>query len=151
MSDRVDALVRRASTSDLHRVSDFDREIFGTYAYPYFILRQFHELLPTALLIAEAGGSLVGYILAGSGAKTSQGWILSLAVAPSYRRRGLGEQLVTEALSNMGETVSQTLLTVEPANTSAVRLYERLGFSTVDDFPSYFGEGERRFVMCRRS
>jgi len=57
-----------------------------------------HALLrhdPGALMVADAGGEVVGSVIAGW-----DGWrgsIYRLAVAPAYRRGGLGSRLLREA------------------------------------------------------
>jgi ribosomal protein S18 acetylase RimI-like enzyme len=50
---------------------------------------------PDALIVAEAGGEIVGSVIA-----AWDGWrgsIYRLVVAPSHRRRGLGQRLLAEA------------------------------------------------------
>jgi ribosomal protein S18 acetylase RimI-like enzyme len=66
---------------------------------------------PSALVIAEEGGSIVGSVIA-----AWDGWrgsVYRLAVAPSHRRLGLGRQLLSEAearLSTRGAVRMQAIV-----------------------------------------
>jgi ribosomal protein S18 acetylase RimI-like enzyme len=66
---------------------------------------------PSALIIAEEGGSIVGSVIA-----AWDGWrgsVYRLAVAPSHRRLGLGRQLLDEAearLSTRGAVRLQAIV-----------------------------------------
>jgi ribosomal protein S18 acetylase RimI-like enzyme len=105
----------------------------------------YRELLarPTSvLLLAEDGGTAVGYGLAylmepGERAWLDDTWsvpgpvgeIESLAVLPSHRGRGLGTRLLAgleAALLTAGAT--DLVLGVLPGNAAAVRLYGRHGY-----------------------
>ena len=57
-------------------------------------------------------------------------FIWGMYVAPSARKRGVGQQLVTEALAFAGESlhVRQVNLGVNANNTAAIALYKSLGF-----------------------
>lgn len=58
-----------------------------------------------------------------------KGDLLSICVLPSYRRRGVAENLVCEYLSMMRKkNLKYCLLSVDPNNAKAIRLYERVGF-----------------------
>ena len=66
------------------------------------------------------------------------GWIdeqtpeLALAVAPQFRSRGIGARLIEALKSELRETgATQVALNVR-ADSPAVRLYQRLGFSKLD-------------------
>jgi ribosomal protein S18 acetylase RimI-like enzyme len=54
-----------------------------------------------------------------------------LAVAPAHRGRGLGTQLIEMLLREAKKTlgITQSSLFVHVTNTSAIALYERLGFT----------------------
>ena len=93
---------------------------------------------PLALwLVAEEKGVVAGYI--GSQAVLGEADMLNLAVAPEYRRRGVGEQLVLrliELLSRQG--VGSLTLEVRVSNTPAITLYEKLGFTQVGRRRNYY-------------
>ena len=60
---------------------------------------------------------------------TRHGATLAIAVAPSYRRRGIGAALLREACRWAGAMgVEKLLLSVYPTNTAAIALYRRSGF-----------------------
>lgn len=58
-----------------------------------------------------------------------RGWVYFMAVAPEYRRRGIGSQLMAHAecrLADLG--CLKVNLQVRASSPDAVRFYERLGF-----------------------
>ncbi|MGV9341786.1 GNAT family N-acetyltransferase [Streptomyces sp. NPDC003688] len=143
-----DRFLRKITEADLPDVLRLDRETFPDDPYPYFALRQFHDALGDHLLVVDDGTALHGYILATPPLHASS-WILSLVVSPALRGNGLGRELMTEMLRLLREEgAGEVLLTVDPANDSAVTLYRHLGFtpSGAPD-PEYFGPGEPRQRM----
>jgi ribosomal protein S18 acetylase RimI-like enzyme len=81
----------------------------------------------TVMLVAEAGGELVGQLdlrLARHGVAD-----LGMLVAPGWRRRGVGRALMAEAIARGRAAGAHKLaLQVWPHNTAALALYERFGF-----------------------
>jgi ribosomal protein S18 acetylase RimI-like enzyme len=56
-------------------------------------------------------------------------WVAYVGVDPEFRDRGLGSALVAGTLERLFETGSQTaLLLLSPANRTALRAYEKVGF-----------------------
>lgn len=143
--------VRAASPDDLAALAALEREVFGGEAYPAFFFRQAHDLWPELLRVAALpDGAIGGYVLAAVAAVPGEAWVLSTAVRPALRGRGLGAALmegVGEVLSARG--AHAVYLTVHPANGGAVRLYRRLGFRPVREEAHYFGAAEPRLVMRR--
>jgi ribosomal protein S18 acetylase RimI-like enzyme len=80
---------------------------------------------PGALLVAEVDGLLAGSLIA-----AWDGWranLYRLAVAPAYRRRGLGQALVLEAGRRLGERgVRRVSLYVVAADDPALAFWESL-------------------------
>jgi len=77
-------------------------------------------------LVAEADGSAVGYI--GVQEICGEGYVTNVAVLPQYRRQGIGERLMREAVSGAKDRGCDFLsLEVRVSNEAAIRLYERLG------------------------
>jgi ribosomal protein S18 acetylase RimI-like enzyme len=77
---------------------------------------------PDALIVAEAGGRIVGSVIAGW-----DGWrgaIYRLAVAPDHRRRGLGQALLRAAEERLTELGGRRLhAIVVESNVNAVAFW----------------------------
>jgi ribosomal protein S18 acetylase RimI-like enzyme len=90
---------------------------------------------PNQVLVAEDGGSLVGYLIfenhAKSALETSRQWgkIEDLYVVPSHRQRGIGGDLLRACVAYLRTVgVSGVRLNVWSENQGAIRLYRKLGF-----------------------
>ena len=78
-------------------------------------------------LVAEADGVPAGYI--GVQEICGEGYVTNVAVLPAYRRQGIGECLVREAIRGAKQRGCDFLsLEVRVGNARAIRLYEKLGF-----------------------
>lgn len=78
------------------------------------------------------------------------GHVTTVAIAPEYRRKGLARQLIShgeKALRNRG--ISTVRLEVRVSNSIARRLYERLGFTTVQRLVDYYRDQEDAFLMVK--
>ena len=76
--------------------------------------------------------------------------ILSLAVDPAWRGRGLARELVSALIDRLGSSgVTDVSLTVHPENRVAKDLYLEFGFETRGKEPDYFGRSEPRLLLGR--
>lgn len=83
-----------------------------------------------------------GFVLARLAA--GEGEILTLAVARSHRRLGLGWLLMDAVLRTLHRERAEALfLEVDETNLPAVSLYRRMGFYQVGYRARYYGEGGR--------
>jgi ribosomal-protein-alanine N-acetyltransferase len=86
---------------------------------------------------AMAGSRLCGFIL--SRCATDEAEILSVAVAPNYRGKGVGRDLLNLHLRRLaGMGVRALFLEVDENNSPAIRLYRRAGFHEVGRRPNYY-------------
>jgi ribosomal protein S18 acetylase RimI-like enzyme len=146
----VEAAVRPARLDDLPAVAAIDAACFEGHAYPSFFFRQALDALDGFFLVAEVEGAVVGYALGVLAAGSTEGWILSMAVLPAARGRGLGARLVEDILGRLrARGAHEVRLTVDPANRAALSLYERHGFRLLSEDPSYFGPKAHRLVLSR--
>jgi [ribosomal protein S18]-alanine N-acetyltransferase len=76
--------------------------------------------------------------------------ILTVAVEPASRRRGLGRALLTEAATQAEAQGAQAmLLEVARGNAAARALYKMLGFDNVGARRSYYEGGEDALILRR--
>lgn len=99
-----------------------------------------HELEnPLSLwLCALDGETVVGYI--GSQSVLGEADMMNLAVAPAYRRKGLGRALVQALCQTLPGAMQAHVLTLEvrDSNLPAIALYESLGFVQIGRRKQYY-------------
>jgi [ribosomal protein S18]-alanine N-acetyltransferase len=149
LDDSFDKL-RAARLEDLGALAALDARAFesldGDDPYSYGALRQFLDLFPDLLVVAEQDGVLVGYGLGGIGSES--GWILGVAVEPSFQGAGIGRALTQAVLERMeARGVRRVSVTVHPDNAAALGLYRSLGFELERSEPDYFGEAKPRLLL----
>ncbi len=85
---------------------------------------------PELFLVAVVDGRVVGSVMAGY--EGHRGWINYLAVAPEWRRNGLGRRLMDEAERRLLALGCPKInLQVRSGNRAVIDFYHRIGF--VDD------------------
>jgi len=77
--------------------------------------------------------------------------VMTVAVAPGHRRRGLGDTLMTELCRRGADAGAQALtLEVRADNAPALRLYERHGFERVSVRRRYYQPDDVDAVVMHR-
>jgi ribosomal-protein-alanine N-acetyltransferase len=104
---------------------------------------EIEQMLRDRAVVAQrvtAGGRLVGFIL--SRIAVDEAEILSVAVAASWRGRGLAGRLLDLHLRRLaGVSVRAVFLEVGEDNAPARQLYRRAGFREVGRRPGYYRTG----------
>jgi ribosomal protein S18 acetylase RimI-like enzyme len=101
------------------------------------------SFLPEASFLAfeRGAGRLIGVCLS-SRVAADAGHITQVCVAPDWKGRGAGYELMRRALASLAACgCLRASLTVTAANQKAVRLYERIGFRTLRRFAAYVWDG----------
>jgi ribosomal-protein-alanine N-acetyltransferase len=77
--------------------------------------------------------------------------VVSIAVMPEHRRKGIAEALMTTAMEGMRKyNAKQCYLEVRVTNEAAVGLYKKLGFEISRTVRGYYADGEDAYVMSRK-
>ena len=100
-------------------------------------------------LVALDDGNLAGYV----GSQSVMGWsdMMNLAVAPEYRRQGVGEELVNALIKRLQENqISCLTLEVRVSNQNAIALYSKLGFQQVGRHPNYYRNPKEDALILRK-
>ncbi|MEC7208410.1 MAG: ribosomal protein S18-alanine N-acetyltransferase [Pseudomonadota bacterium] len=88
-------------------------------------------------LLVRVGGQPAGFIMLRQADDTAD--IIEVCVRPPVQNRGIGRQLLDEALHRAeARGVNQVLLEVAVTNKSALRLYRSAGFELVGKRPAYY-------------
>jgi [ribosomal protein S18]-alanine N-acetyltransferase len=150
-------VIRRCDLSDLISTMEINLKTLPEHYSDYFYESLLAEL-PEAFLVAEVDKKLVGYIMCKieygfSNFKklgfVKKGHVVSVAVLPDHRRKGIGEGLVQEAIIGVKLKKSDELyLEVRCSNNEAVKLYEKLGFVIKQRLKAYYRDGEDAYLMA---
>lgn len=103
-----------------------------------------------ALVEGRPKAPATGFILARLVAGEAE--ILTLSVAKSVRRHGIGHRLVDETLRKLHQHRATSLfLEVDGTNKAAIGLYKRFGFKKVGERPAYYDtpEGKTAALVMR--
>jgi len=143
----VAMIVRCFRDRDIDEVYEVEMLSFKD-PYPKPLLVFYSRLEPEGFLVAECDSRVVGYVIG----VRERGYchIISIAVHPAYRRKGIGSALLKKLIEIMEHKgLTSFLLEVRVSNTAAINLYRRFGFRIVRRIPSYYKDGEDCFVMVR--
>ncbi len=153
MNAAPEVIVRLFTPVDLLPCTEVERAVYGSGAYSTYFFRQLHDLFPRLLWVAEdrRTAKIVGHLCAAIGQGGQTGWILNTAVLAHYRRQGVGQRLMAQGMAELRAAgVQRVLVTAEPENEAALRLYGKFGFQPVRLEPDYYGDGCERLVLeCR--
>jgi ribosomal-protein-alanine N-acetyltransferase len=93
----------------------------------------------------------VGLSNFGFGGLIRKGHIVSVAVLPQSRRKGVAQALVNVAIDGMRYyKAKQIYLEVRVANTGGIALYKKLGFDVSRTIHGYYSDGEDAYVMSKK-
>jgi ribosomal-protein-alanine N-acetyltransferase len=141
---RSDIVVRRAEIGDCDALAEIHARAFR---------RGWSDAEFEALLVQPATHAFIADYRARLGSRKHAGFILyrlvaeeaeilSVAVAPEYRRRGIGRRLLEETLKHLYEEGANGIhLEVEDSNPAAIALYRRMEFRESGRRPGYYAQG----------
>jgi ribosomal-protein-alanine N-acetyltransferase len=116
---------RPMTAADLPRIHRIE---LASYDYPWSI-GNFADSLHAgySMWVHEAGGEPIGYYVMMAGA--GEAHLLNLTIAPSWRRHGLGRDLLGHCLASAcSHKAGSLFLEVRTSNAAAIALYRSSGF-----------------------
>src|SRR5512147_2411591 len=129
--------LRKFVPDDLQNVMQINRVTLPEN-YTDFFFVDLHQRFPETFIVAEENGKIIGYIMCrievglsnfGFGGLVRKGHVVSIAVMPTHRRKGVAQALIKRALEGMQYyKAKQCFLEVRVTNDVAISLYKKLGF-----------------------
>ncbi len=93
----------------------------------------------------------VGLSNFGLGGLVRKGHVVSLAVMPHARRKGVASALLKAAMNGMCVyKAKQIYLEVRVTNEAGVNLYKKIDLSVTRTVPGYYSDGEDAYVMSKK-
>ncbi|MGD9496706.1 MAG: ribosomal protein S18-alanine N-acetyltransferase [Armatimonadota bacterium] len=143
----TEVILRRAQMHDLDEIAAIERVSFPSPWSRSLLAAELRQADAT-YLVAEIAGEIAGFV--GMWHVLDDAHICTLAVAPRWRGQGLGELLVLAALRRAIQVGADVVhLEYRVSNTTAARLYEKLGFARVGMRPGYYSDTGEDAVIAR--
>ncbi|MEB3757544.1 MAG: ribosomal protein S18-alanine N-acetyltransferase [Desulfurococcales archaeon] len=157
--DVDDCIIRPVLPSELVVVKGINEAVLPEN-YPTFFYYDVYRNWGDVFLVALCDGRIVGYIMNRIETKIDRsnillwktvkvGHVISIAVLPEYRNRGLGSRLLEKAIDLMKQNygIKKVYLEVRISNEVAINLYKKFGFTIKERIPRYYRDGEDAYLM----
>ena len=114
-------------------------------AYPKFLFENYYKQHPKGFIIAENNGEIIGYTI--GRVKNDFGEIISLAVDPTWRQKGIGTELTNFLIKHFKEKgLKEISLCVRTKNKKAISFYQNLDFKILKTIKNYY-RNDDAFLM----
>lgn len=145
----MDLIVRLAEERDIIPMAEMDILCFSAPWSEESFRKEITDNHLAFYIVAEISGRMVGY--AGLWGIVDEGHITNVAVHPDFRRKGIGEALITVLLSHTRENgILSHTLEVRASNDAAISLYLKFGFVPAGLRKNYYEDnGEDAIIMWR--
>ena len=137
-------MIRPFSFSDLERILQIEQQSFPKSPYDWATFVNLHYLYPETFLVymgksQDQKEEIWGYIIF-----SQDGHIISIAVHPRHRRKGVGKELLEKALN--APRLKNVWAEVRKSNQGAQAFYLRMGFQITGIVPNYYGNEDALIV-----
>ena len=146
--------IRPIIYSDLKKIFDIELLVFKKDAYPFSFLSLLYYLNRGTFFVAvdnKNEDEIHGFIVANVSLKKRLGHIISFAVKPISRRKGIGSALLKKLEMILKKlNIQEIILEVRLSNITAISLYECGGFKRKSVSKNYYEDGEDALVMVKQ-
>lgn len=128
--------IENMALGDMEQIVELEKQCFSV-PWTY---KDFEDTLKyenVVFLVAKENEQIVGY--GGLYMSMDQGDIANIAVAPSYRRKGIADLLMKELFEEAkNKSVADIFLEVRESNQAAINLYKKYGFEQIGIRKAYY-------------
>jgi len=139
-------IIRPFSFSDLDSILQIESQSFPKSPYDWTTFLNLHCLYPETFLVYvntnhdQKEEEILGYIIF-----TQDGHIISIAVHPQNRRKGIGTQLLQKAMNT--PHLKKVWAEVRRSNQGAQSFYSKMGFQITGMVPNYYGNEDALIIQ----
>lgn len=139
--------IRRFEPSDLEKVMEIEKTSFknrNTWSREYF--ERIYQKYPKGFIVAENKEEIIGFTIGKP--KNEMAEMISLAVAPAWRKKGIGTKLINFLIEHFKEKrLKEISLNVRTKNKIGIFFYQNLGFKIIKTIKNYYRNGEDAYLM----
>lgn len=134
--------------TDLPSIMAVEAGAFGPRRWDQEFVRELMGQEDVLTLVAE-DGAVVAYVMFSISRAYETAEVLSLAVAPAFRRWGIARVLMAEVESMAERDAGTVSLCVRPDNAEGVNLYLSLGYKVLALCSGYYEDGGDAYMMVK--
>ena len=125
---------------DLDRIVAIEQASFGDEAWNRRLLLEYFHSSPELFFIAKIGRRIAGYILTVNFGNSGSAELVSIAVDPKERSRGVGRAMLDITRAQLrSRRIKTWWLMADIANETAIGFYERYSFIRTRLVKRYYG------------
>ena len=138
-------MIRSFSLPDLESILQIENQAFPKSPYDWITFLNLHTLYPETFLVyastthGQKEEKILGYIIF-----SQDGHIISIAVHPHHRRKGIGRELLLRAMKT--SHLKKAWAEVRRGNQGAQAFYSKMGFQMTGLVPNYYGNEDALIV-----
>lgn len=136
--------VRPVKAEDLSAVHNLEEVCFKD-PFPSYFISQLADANPDAFLVAVENQRILGYAVVDNWSDHRH--LVSIAVLPDHRRRGIGQALLDRLIESMRE--GPLRLELRRSNKAALAFYVKNGFTQTGIAHNYYTDGEDAIQMAK--
>jgi ribosomal-protein-alanine N-acetyltransferase len=134
-----------ATIRDLNALRKLENVCFEEDAWSIFDLVAVLTFPDVVRLKAVENSQMVGFVAGDPRPSQGFSWIATIGVIPTYQRQGIGRALLHACEAQL--KTPRLRLSVRASNQTAITLYEKEGYRTMDIWKTYYNDGEDAIVM----
>jgi ribosomal-protein-alanine acetyltransferase len=146
----METKVEDASVKFLDKFYEIEKQCFQREAFTKqqiaYLLTEYNAIGLAARVNSEIAGFAIARV--DIGRNTSFGHILTVDIAPAYRRKGIAQKLLQEIETIFREKgIKECRLEVREDNVAALNLYQKLGYKKVGKLEKYYGDAHGLYLQ----
>jgi ribosomal-protein-alanine acetyltransferase len=139
----MDMKIEDISISHLGKLYEIEKQCFEQEAFTKQQLAYLLTDYNAIGLAARVNGEIAGFAIARVNIRRNVqfGHILTVDIAPAYRRKGIAQKLLHEVETILRDRgIKECRLEVRENNVAALNLYQKLGYKKVGNLEKYYGD-----------
>jgi len=136
--------LRKFLPIDLERILEIEKVSFpARIAFSKSYFERLYREYPEEFVVAEFDKNVVGYVIG-----DASGEIISIAVDPNYREKGIGQSLANYLINHYKEKgIKELTIHVRTTNQAGVSFWENLGFKVKKTIKNYYLNGDDALLL----
>lgn len=142
--------IKKVTSKDLKKIKEIESMVFGKNAFSEKLIKKLikENLFFLKLEKSSIKKHLIGFIIVIMDQNDCAN-IINVLINPKYQNKGYGSFLLNQTILKIKEfeKVKKIILNVNINNSSAIKLYEKIGFRIIQKINNYYQLRDSAYLM----